>query len=139
MEYVIAISIDGGRGDYLKQFIDTAPAEFPNFTRLQALSACTFNARCDYLYSITIPDHLCMLTGRPVTFSGPSAIYQHGITSDSPLGTDTIHNSGLSANIYKASIFDLVHDRGLGTALYMGKTRLEIGRASCRERVFVGV
>src|SRR4051794_19983414 len=66
VRHVIAISVDGARGDFLKTFIETAPREFPNFTRLRALSASTFNARCDFSESITIPNHLCMLTGRPV-------------------------------------------------------------------------
>ena len=65
IQYVIAISIDGLRGDFLKTFVETAPTEFPNFVRLRNQSAFTFNARCDYTDSITIPDHLCMLTGRP--------------------------------------------------------------------------
>ncbi|MDB6153392.1 MAG: hypothetical protein JWL90_1845 [Chthoniobacteraceae bacterium] len=127
VRYVIAISIDGGRGDLIKGFIESAPAEFPNFKRLRELSASTFNARCDYTESITIPDHLCMLTGRPVRRpAGLPATVQHGITSDAPAPPETVHNSGLLPGTYKASIFDVVHDRGFGTALYMGKTRLQI-------------
>ena len=127
IQYVIAISIDGGRGDFIRDFIVGAPAEFPNFTRLRDRSGHTFNARCDYTESITIPDHLCMLTGRPVRQpAGLPATIQHGITSDAPLTTETAHNSGLNPGVYKASIFDVVHDRGLSTALYMGKTRLTI-------------
>ncbi len=127
IDYVIAISIDGGRGDFIETFIETAPTEFPNFKRLRDLSACTFNARCDYSQSITIPDHLCMLTGRPVSQpSGLAATVPHGVTTDSPGTSDTVHNSGSNIGVYKASIFDVVHDRGLSTALYMGKTRLTI-------------
>src|SRR4051812_16962309 len=82
--YVIAISIDGGRGDFLQTFIETAPTEFPNFKRLRDRSARTFNARTDYLHSITIPDHLSMLTGRPVQSTGSvPASAAHGYTSDS--------------------------------------------------------
>lgn len=127
IQYVIAISIDGGRGDYIQNFIDTAPLEFPGFKRLRDMSAYTFNARCDYTESITIPDHLCMITGRPVRQpAGLPATLPHGVISDAPLATETVHNSGLNIGVYKAGIFDMVHDRGFGTALYMGKTRLTI-------------
>jgi hypothetical protein len=127
VEYVIAISVDGGRGDFIKTFIDTAPTEFPNFKRLRDMSAATFNARTDYTESITIPAHLCMLTGRPVRLpTGLTARVHHGIALDAPSSTETVHNSGLNSGLYKASIFDVVHDRGLSTALYMGKARLQI-------------
>jgi hypothetical protein len=127
IQHVIAISIDGGRGDFIRDFIVNAPSEFPNFKRLRDQSGHTFNARCDYTESITIPDHLCMLTGRPVRQPvGLPATIQHGIISDAPAATETAHNSGLNSGVYKASIFDVVHDRGLSTALYMGKTRLTI-------------
>lgn len=131
IQYVIAISIDGGRGDYLQNFIDTAPLEFPNFKRLRDMSAYTYNARCDFSHSITIPDHLCMITGRPVTTAGGVALSAtHGVTNDAPLTTDTVHvyagASGVNSGPYKAGIYDVVHDRGLSTALYMGKTRLTI-------------
>ena len=127
IQHVIAISIDGGRGDFIRDFIVNAPSEFPNFKRLRDRSGHTFNARCDYTESITIPDHLSMLIGRPVRQpAGLPATIQHGIISDAPLATETAHNSGLNPGVYKASIFDVVHDRGLSTALYMGKTRLTI-------------
>lgn len=127
IQYVIAISIDGARGDFIRTFVETAPTEFPNFIRLRDMSGYTFNARCDYTESITIPDHLCMLTGRPVRQpAGLPATIPHGIISDAPATADTAHNSGLNPGVYKASIFDVVHDRGFGTALYMGKTRLQI-------------
>ena len=131
VRHVIAISVDGLRGDFLQTFIDTAPATFPNFVRLRNASAFTYNARCDYGYSITIPDHLCMLTGRPVSTSGGAALSAtHGVTSDSPAATDTVHvyaaSSGVNSGPYKASVFDVVHDHGLSTALYLGKDRLSI-------------
>ena len=131
IQYVIAISVDGLRGDFLQTFIDGSPATFPNFVRLRNASAFTYNARCDYGYSITIPDHLCMLTGRPVaTLGGAPLSATHGVTSDAPLATDTVHvysgTSGVNSGPYKASVFDVIHDRGLSTALYLGKDRLSI-------------
>lgn len=119
--------MDGCRGDYLQTFIETAPAEFPNFVRLRDASAFTYNARCDFTESVTIPGHLCTITGRPVRPPADmSSNVCHGITTDSPAAGDTVHNSGLNIGTYKAGIFDVVHDNGLGTALYMGKNRLAI-------------
>lgn len=131
IQYVIAISVDGLRGDFLQTFIDTAPATFPNFVRLRNASAFTYNARTDYGHTATIPDHLCMLTGRPVDTSGGSSLStSHGYTSNNPPAADTVHvyaaGSGVNSGGYKPSIFDLAHDRGLSTALYLGKNRLGI-------------
>jgi hypothetical protein len=127
IEYVIAISVDGLRGDFLQTFIDTAPSEFPNFVRLRNQSAFTYSARCDYSHSITIPDHLCMLTGRPVLQpTGMPNTTHHGYTSDVPAASDTVHAQGNPAVPYKASIFDVAHDRGLSTAFYASKDRLTI-------------
>lgn len=131
IQYVIAISVDGLRGDFLQTFIDTAPASFPNFVRLRNASAFTYNARCDFAYSVTIPDHLCMLTGRPVSASGGVPLSaSHGMTTDFPAATDTIHiyaiSSGINSGPYKASAFDVIHDRGLSTALFLGKDRLSV-------------
>jgi hypothetical protein len=127
IQYVIVIVIDGGRGDFMQSFIESAPIEFPNFTRLRDSSAYTFNARCDYTESVTVPNHLSILTGRPVRQpAGLPKTVQHGVTSDDPATTETVHNSGLNAGVYKASIFDMLHDRGLTTAVYFGKTTLGI-------------
>lgn len=127
IQHVIAISVDGLRGDFLRTFLETAPPEFPNFVRLRDTSACTFSARCDFNYSLTIPDHLCMVTGRPVQApEGLPSNIPHGITSNGPGPAETAHNSGLNAGVYKASIFDVAHDRGLSTALYLTKDRLAI-------------
>ncbi len=131
IRYVIAVSIDGGRGDFIQTFIDTAPLEFPNFKRLRDMGASTFNARCDYSHSITIPDHLSMMTGRPVSATGGVPLAAtHGVTSDAPSASATVHvylaADGVNSGPYKASIFDVVHDRGKSTALFMGKNRLAI-------------
>jgi hypothetical protein len=58
----------------------------------------------------------------------------HGVTSDAPSAASTIHvylaSDGVNSGPYKASIYDMVHDRGLSTALYLGKTRLSIATRS---------
>lgn len=139
IQYVIAVSVDGLRGDFLQSFVGTAPNEFPNFVRLRDASAFTYNARCDYDYSETVPNHLAMITGRPVLQPGgfPTSAFT-GFTNNFPAETtppfDNVHvylaASGTNSGPYKASIFDVAHDRGLTTALYLGKTRLEIIRRS---------
>ena len=107
--------------------MDATPADFPNFVRLREAGASTFNARCDYAYSETVPNHITMLTGRPVIQpAGLPGTWHHGFFSNFPTSTDTIHASGNPGVPYKASVFDVVHDNGLSTALYLGKTRLEI-------------
>jgi hypothetical protein len=116
--------VDGLRGDLLKHFVDTAPSEFPNFVRLRDAGAFTYQARCDYDYSITNPNHICMVTGRPVAQQPgfPNTLH-HGITNNGGLPT-AIHLIGNLNIPYKASIFDVVHDHGLSTALYVNKTKL---------------
>ena len=131
IQHVIAISVDGLRGDFLKLIIDGSPGTFPNFVRLRNMSAFTYNARCDYGYSETVPNHLAMLTGRPVLQPGgqPASAFT-GFTNNFPTGTDTVHvyaaGSGTNSGPYKAGVLDVVHDAGLSTAIYLGKTRLEI-------------
>ena len=135
IQYVIAISVDALRGDYLQTIVDAAPATFPNFVRLRNMSAFTYNARCDYDYSETVPNHLAIVTGRPVLQPGgqPTSAFT-GFTNNFPTVTDTVHvyagASGTNSGPYKAGVFDIVHDAGLSTALYLGKTRLEIIRRS---------
>jgi hypothetical protein len=127
IEYVIAISVDGLRGDYLRTFIESTPTDFPNFVRLRNQSAYTYNARCDYSHSITVPSHIGMLTSRPVLQpDGMPNTVHHGYASDFPGATETIHLNGNPAVPYKASIFDVTHDRGLTTAFYASKDRLTI-------------
>jgi hypothetical protein len=127
IQHVIAISVDGLRGDFLQSFVDTAPTEFPNFVRLRNSGASTYHARCDYDFSETVPNHISMITGRPVSQPvGFADTWHHGVTSNSPPITATIHANGNPAVPYKASIFDVAHDRGLSTALFLGKIRLSI-------------
>lgn len=127
---VIHITVDGLRGDLLKNLIDTAPATYPNFKRLRDEGAVTFNARCDFDYSETIPNHSSVVTGRPVINPAGLSGVGHAYTSNGYTGTatsgDSIHQLGTAAYLYKASTFDMAHDRGLSTAIYGGKSRLNL-------------
>lgn len=60
VDYVVLISVDGLRSDALL-VEDAAP--LPNFARLMQ-GAGTLNARTDTVYTVTLPNHVGMLTGR---------------------------------------------------------------------------
>ena len=127
VSHVIQMSLDGLGAKYLQFYVTNAPAQFPNFRRLMAEGAFTFNARCDVDLSETIPNHASIFTGRPVLQpAGASNTVHHGYNVNFPPAGDTFHISG-NANVpYKSSFFDVAHDFGLTTALYAGKTRIGI-------------
>lgn len=131
VDYVIHISVDGLRGDVLQAIVANPPlptsTTYPSFRRLEVEGAFTYNARTDYNFTETVPNHVTMITGRPVNQpSGQPNTLHHGYSSNFPGPTHTIHANGNPAVSYKASTFDVAHDHGLSTALYTSKTRLTI-------------
>ncbi|HXG46631.1 MAG TPA: alkaline phosphatase family protein, partial [Methylomirabilota bacterium] len=127
VDYVVHISLDGLGATYLERYVAEAPGAFPTFARLMREGAYTFNARCDYDISETIPNHATMLTGRPVMQPvGYPDTTHHGYNNNFPGAADTFHTHGNPAVPYKASLFDVAHDHGLATAFYASKTRLAI-------------
>ncbi len=134
VSYVVHVSLDGLGAKYLESYVSNAPVQFPNFVRLMSEGAFTFNARCDYDFSETVPNHATMFTGRPVMRPADAPITaNHGYNNNFPGAADTFHNSGNTNVPYKASFFDVAHDHGLSTALYTGKTRLAICERSYNE------
>jgi hypothetical protein len=127
ISYVVHVSSDGLGAVYLQRFVKAAPEQFPNFVRLQTEGAFTYNARCDYGASETIPNHASMFTGRPALQPAgfPNTVH-HGLINNFPASTDTFHNTGNLNVPYKASIFDVAHDYGISTAFYSGKSKLGI-------------
>jgi hypothetical protein len=125
-EFVIQISVDGLRGDLLAQALrQDSSGRLRHFRRFVDEGACTFNARADFTHTITLPNHTCMLTGRPVSRpAGQPSTVSHGYVSNGEPGPDeTLHNHGNPAVHYFASVFDVVHDAGLSTALYASKSK----------------
>lgn len=125
IQHVILITVDGLRGDLLKNLMDNAGSTYPNFNRLRGEGASTFEARCDFDYSETLPNHVSVVTGRPVLQpAGAANTVHHGFTANFPSAGQTFHSSGNQNIAYKASIFDVVHDNGLSTALFYSKDRI---------------
>jgi hypothetical protein len=122
----ILVSVDGLGAYYLQRQLDQG--KLPNFAALGRAGASTLNARTDYEYTITLPNHTSMLTGRPVSADDdlPVTAY-HGWTSNSDVDFSvTLHNAGNPNLRYVASVFDVVHDHGLSTCLYSGKTKFTL-------------
>jgi predicted AlkP superfamily pyrophosphatase or phosphodiesterase len=122
--YVIFISADGLRPDAIDAL---GEKRAPNFFRLRAEGAWTGNARTDKVYTVTLPNHTSMITGRAVTGSEG---HQWILNSDPPLGMN-LHRKRQG---YTASLFDVAHDHGLRTALYASKSKFSVYDNSYGER-----
>ena len=115
-DFVIQISVDGLRADFLQDLIATdTVGDFSNFARFMDEGVGTFNARTDFSHTNTLPNHVSMLSGRPVQRpAGQAVTVNHGYTSNSQPRSDwTLHNRGNLAVPYVASTFDVAHDNGL--------------------------
>ena len=114
-DFVLVISVDGLLPGVV---LAAGPAALPNMARLEAGST-THNARTDPDFTLTLPNHTSMITGRPV--NGPSGHRWTG-NLDPPPGA-TIQ----SANGHEiVSIFDVAHEHGVRTGLFYGKTKFSL-------------
>ncbi|MDA1029641.1 MAG: alkaline phosphatase family protein, partial [Bacteroidetes bacterium] len=113
---VIVVSVDGLRSDEISKW---GSAALPGFYRLINEGAYTLNARPDPDYSVTLPNHISMVTGRFVLGSDG-----HGWTdSVDPMPFATVHGPN---GQYVPSMFDVVHDAGGRTALFSMKTKFSL-------------
>ena len=116
--HVVVISVDGLRPDAIDGPED---GELPGFRRLLR-GPHTMQARADAEMTITLPNHVSMVTGRPV--GGPAG---HGWreNGDPPAAKDggTLHRRNGS---YVAGMFDVAHDRGAATALIATKNKFAL-------------
>ena len=110
---VIVISLDGLRPDAVTIL---GPELLPNFYRFRTEGAFTDNARTDADYTVTLPNHISMVTGRPVL--GPCG---HFVTVNFG-GADTV----LHRNGYTAGMYDVAHDHGFSTAMFATKSKFAI-------------
>ena len=88
-----------------------------NLHTMRLEGASTLNARNDPDYTNTLPNHTSQVTGRPVDGSNG-----HGVDFNDDNGS-TVH---ASAGEYVASVYDVVHDHGFGTAAYAGKEKFDV-------------
>ena len=114
---VIAISIDGMGSSYMQKLVDAG--QLPRFKQLEAESAWTANARNDFDNTVTLPNHTCMMTGRPVL--GPAG--HHWTRNTDPAKDMTIHSN---RGFYVASVFDVAHDNGKHTGLFATKSKFSL-------------
>jgi hypothetical protein len=132
-EHVIHVSVDGLSGILLQNLIAAdATHQLDGFRRFVDEGATTFNARTDYTQTNTLPNHVTMLTGRPVSRpSGAPVTTHHGWTSnDDPDPGVTLHNGGNPALAYVASVFDVADAQGLTTALFASKSKFVLFQQS---------
>jgi predicted AlkP superfamily pyrophosphatase or phosphodiesterase len=129
--YVIHVSVDG----LAPRFVDALVAEgqLPTFKRFQQEGAWTHNARTDFDYTNTLPNHTCMVTGRPVKDKPgqPAAIAGHIWLVNSDPGDATLHSR---RHDYVSSTFDVAHDHGLRTCMLAGKSKFVLYDQSFNER-----
>ncbi len=113
---VILISCDGTRPDAITTL---GEEKVPSFYRLRKEGAFTDNARTDYHYTVTLPNHTCMVTSRGVT--GKQG--HHWIKNSDPKLGETLHSNNKS---YVSSMFEVAHDYGLRTALFASKSKFSL-------------
>lgn len=126
IRHVVLVSVDGLASRYLQRL--QLQRRVPAFAHLVERGASTNNARSDPTNTYTLPNHISMLTGLPVsTPPCASPEYAHGYTSNDDSGPgESIHNSGNPARHYTPSVFDVVHDHGLSTAMFASKSKFSV-------------
>ena len=120
--HVLLISVDALNPKALTQL---GPELTPGFHRLMREGAFTLNARTLYEETRTLPNHASMLTGRRAALP-----HGTGVRFNEDDGT-TLRRT---ARHYVPGIFDVVHDRGGSTAMYVAKDKFRFLDRSWNER-----
>lgn len=123
-DHVIFISCDGMRPDAITRL---GEENAPVFHRIRREGAYTDNARTDAVYTVTLPNHTAMISGRGVV--GPEG-HQWTSNSDPKLGQNLHRNR----KGYISSVFAVVHDQGLRTALFASKSKFSLYDISYNEK-----
>lgn len=101
-EFVILVTVDGLLPTAITKL---GSSELPGFYRFRNDGVWTDNARTDYDFTRTLPNHASIMTARRVTSETG-----HGQSSNNmPDATTTLHNN-TGEHSYVASIFDVAHD-----------------------------
>ncbi len=118
-EYVIVISVDGLAPATIQNL---GESELPNLWKFREYGNITDNARSDYDSTVTLPNHVSMVTGMTID--------THQWTANNYTdGSGSIHNNhsggdGFGSDAYVPSMFDVAHDAGLRTAIYVQKAKI---------------
>lgn len=120
---VVLISIDGLRSDAL---VSGTSALLPNFYRMLEHGSYTLNARTDPDFPVTLPGHVCILTGRLVNGEGGHS----WVKNINPDAGETLQSH---KGEYIAGPFDVAHDHGMYTALFSNKSKFSLFDVSWNE------
>lgn len=120
-DHVVVLAVDGLRSAALQKYAGLTP----RIQRLIASGASTLNARNSYERAKSLPNDVSILTGRPInpTLGG------HGVGWTGDPRTTV----AAAAGRYVPSVFDRVHNYGLGTALFATNPELARLDASWNE------
>ena len=113
-EHAIIISFDGLRPDAITRLGEKGA---PHFYHMMKNGAYTFNARTDPDWTVTMPNHTCMITGRGV--EGKDG---HNYTDNSSALSSIQEHKGS----YVAGIFDVAKEHGLSTGFFVSKLKFKV-------------
>lgn len=114
-DHVFVISVDGLRSDAIPA---GGPGRLPTFHRLLGASS-TLNARTDPEFTVTLPNHTSMITGRPT-----AGAHGHGWRENSePPEGETLHTR---AGFEVVSMFDVAHGHGIRTGCFFSKSKFSL-------------
>ncbi len=126
IDSVIAISIDGLNPNAIRKL---GRRGTPTLHKLIRQGATTLNARTALELTDTLPNHTGMVTGRRIQASTGG----HGVTwNDDRLTPATVQ---AAAGHDVASVFDVVHGAGGGTAYFASKTKFSLWERSWSEAI----
>lgn len=125
VRHVILVSVDGLRADAVARI---GPERLPTLHRLRSEGAWTDRARTDAGFTVTLPNHVAMLTGRPTFGTAGHAWSGNG----TPGPSETIHRR---KGERVESVLDAVHDAGLATGVFAGKEKFVLFEQSYGEQL----
>lgn len=118
VKHVVLISFDGLRSD-MAQIL--SKKNNGGFRQVLKEGVWTLNARTDTDYTVTLPNHTCMITGRPVLGQDGHGVIDNGMLDK------TVHDY---AGHYVQSVFDVVREHHLTSAMLASKPKFEVYQRS---------